>query len=203
MRCECGELTLQLVQTTELPVLDRPLEERGDQRAEGREQVDLRGVEREALAALVTRQESEAASVADQRDDHERADSEPARDLLRDRLLAAGILDEDGPPCRERILERAELRGREGGRQRTKLGRRQAVRREWDERRRLGDVADDSDPFEREAAGDCGARTLEHRSRAELPSRQRACQNMEGLELDVRLTGHVSRWRHRRRRDPL
>ena len=65
VRRERGELALQLIQATELAVLDRPLEKGGDQRAEGRQEVDLGRVEREGLAALVARQESETAAVAD------------------------------------------------------------------------------------------------------------------------------------------
>jgi hypothetical protein len=75
-------------------MLDRPLEKRGDQRAEGRQKVDLRRVEREGLAPLVTRHESETAPVADKRNNHERADPEPARDLLGDIPSADRLFDE-------------------------------------------------------------------------------------------------------------
>ena len=64
--------------------------------------------------------------------------------------------------------------------------------RERDQRRRLGDVADDPDPFECEAGGDRCARTLEHGARPELASRQRPRKQVEGLELDVRLGFHVT-----------
>ena len=124
MRRECGELALQLVQAAQLSVLDRPLEEGGDQRAERGQEVDLRRVEREVRAALVARQEAETASLADERHDHERPDPEPARDLLGDRVLAVRILDEHRTARRERILERAELRDWERRRKRAELGRR-------------------------------------------------------------------------------
>jgi hypothetical protein len=44
--------------------------------------------------------------------------------------------------------------------------------------------------------GAASLRKATHQARAELPSRQRARQHMEGLELDVRLAGHVTRGRH-------
>ena len=92
---------------------DRPLQERGDQRAEGRQQLELGLVQREAAAPFVAGQEAEAARVADQRDDHEGADPEPADDLLRYGLLVGGILHEDRATGHECRLERAESPDRE------------------------------------------------------------------------------------------
>ena len=177
-------------------MLDRPLEKRGNQRAEGGQQVDLRRVQRKDLATLVTGQESETAPVADKRNDHERANPEPARDLLRDRPSAGRFLDVRRPAGRKRSLERAEVCDREGRRKSGQLGRCQAVPRERDDRRGLRDITDDPDPLEPEAACNSGARTLEHCTRPELSSRQRARQYVEGLELDMRLAGHVTRRRH-------
>ena len=68
VRRERRELSLQLVQAPELAVRDRLLEERRDERAEGRQQVDLPTVEHEGLAALVARHEAEAAALAEERE---------------------------------------------------------------------------------------------------------------------------------------
>ena len=190
-----GELALQLVQPPQLAVLDRPLEERGDQRAEGCQEVDLRRVERKGLAALVARQEAETAPVAHERDDHERADPESPCDLFWYLLPNARNRHEHRPARCECILERAELGDRKGRRKRAELCRRQAVRCKRDEHRGFRDVADDPDAFEREAVRDRGTRTLEHSACTELPSRQRARQPVEGFELDVRLGSHITHGR--------
>src|SRR5215208_1834644 len=67
MRRQRGELALQLVESPELAVGDRPFEKGGDERAEGGQQVDLGPVEREGLAALVAGHEPEAAPLAEER----------------------------------------------------------------------------------------------------------------------------------------
>src|SRR5262249_11174695 len=102
VRRQCRELALQLVEAPELTVLDRLLEERGDQRAKRRQEIDLRCVEREGLAALVAGHDPEAATLAEKRHDDERADPESLGDFLGDRLLAVRILDEDRVARRER-----------------------------------------------------------------------------------------------------
>ena len=64
MRGERRELALQLVQPPKLSVRYRLLQEGRDQRPEGAEQVELGGVEVEALAALVAGHEAQAAPLA-------------------------------------------------------------------------------------------------------------------------------------------
>ena len=97
VRGERRELALQLVQPPQVALLDRPLEERGDERAERRQQLDLRLVEREDLAALIARQEAETPPVADQRHDDERADAEAAGDSLRHVDVCPGVLGRTQP----------------------------------------------------------------------------------------------------------
>jgi hypothetical protein len=52
---------------------------------------------------------------------------------------------------------------------------------ERDERRSLGDVADDPDPFEAEPVGDRLARALQNRARAELTAGQRSRERVESF----------------------
>src|SRR5204863_1722545 len=108
VRSERSELALQLVKSSQVALLDRALEERGDERTEGRQQLDLRLVEREDLAALVARQEAETPPVADERDDDERAHAEAAGHSVRDVVLATGVLDKDRLARRKRAPERPE-----------------------------------------------------------------------------------------------
>src|SRR5213076_2422218 len=102
------ELAPQLVQATKLRMLDRPLEESGDQGSECVQQVDLRRLERERLASLVARHEAEAAALADQRHENERADAEVPRDPLRQCLLVTRIGDERRGAGGQGSLEGAE-----------------------------------------------------------------------------------------------
>ena len=189
MRRECGELALELVQSAELALLDRLLEERGDEGPERRQQVDLRRVERERAAALVAREKAEAAALADERHDDEGADPEVAGELVGERALARGIVDEHRAARRERAPEGVEVRDGKGGRQRPRLRRGEAEAGERHERRRLRDVAHDADALEGEAVRNRLARALEHRARAELATRERAGERVKRLELDVRSAG--------------
>ena len=168
---------------------DRPLEKGGDERAEGRQQIDLRLVEREGFAALVARHEAQASPLAEQRNDHERSEAEPLDDHGR-HVLVGGIRDVARLARRERALEGAEGADREGGRERHQLGRRETVPGERDERRGLGHVADDADALEGEAVRDRRARALEDRACPKLPAGQCARQRMQCLELDARFAGH-------------
>ncbi len=194
VRGERDELALQLVQASQLPVLDRLLEKAGDQGAEGGQQVDLGLVEEESLCTLVAGHEAETAAVSAERHDHEGAEPEVARDLLRYRFLGARILDVHGPARGERPRERAEVPDGERRRQRTDLVHRQPVAGEGHERRGVGQEADDPDSLKGEAAGDRGARTLQHRTRAKLAARQSAGEAVQRLELGgFGGTGHVVR----------
>jgi hypothetical protein len=170
-------------------VLDRLLDERGDERAERRQEIDLRRVECKLSAALVAREETEAPSLADEGHDDERAEPERPREIVR-QFLVARICHEDGATRVERATKGVEVRDGQNGRQRARLGRRQPVAGERHQRRRFGDKADDSDPLEPESVGDCGAGTLEHRTRTKLTACQRSSQRVQCLELDVRLGGH-------------
>jgi hypothetical protein len=82
------------------------------------------------------------------------------------------------------------VRHGEDGRKRVCLRRREAVAGERNQRRRLGDVADDPDPLEAETVGDRGAGTFKDGARAELTACQRASQRVQCLELDVRFGGY-------------
>ena len=112
-----------------------------------------------------------------------------ARELVGQRAFAGGVVDEHGAARRERAPEGVEVRDRQRRRQRPRLRRRQPEAGERHERGRLGDIADDPDALEAEAVRNRRARTLEHRARTELTTRQGAGQRMERLELDVRSGG--------------
>jgi hypothetical protein len=161
MRGERCELTLQLVEPAQLAVFDRLLEKGGDERAERRQEVYLGRLEREGPAAFVARQEPEAPAFADERNDDERADPEPARDVLGQGVLIGRVGNENRPACRNRAAKGVEMRDRQDRRERICLRRRQAVPGEGDERRRLRDVANDSDALESESVGDRLAGTFE------------------------------------------
>ena len=87
-------------------------------------------VEREWLAALVARHEAEASPLAEQRDDHERAEAEPLDDRSGTHVLAGGIRDvaRRGPT---RACARRRRRRRSGATDgsATQLRRRETVRR--------------------------------------------------------------------------
>ena len=192
MRGERDELALQFVEATQLAVLDRLLEETGDQRPERGQQVDLGLVEKKTLRALVAGHEAEAAAVRGERHDHEGPQPEVPRDPLRHRRLGARILDVHGAPRGERPRERAEMPNGKRRRQRPDLIHRQAVACEGHERRRVGQEADDADALKAEAAGNRSTRALEHGPRTELSARKGTGEAVQRLELcGFGWAGHV------------
>src|SRR5215218_4557329 len=175
---ERDELALQFVEATQLAVLDRLLEETGDESPERGQQVDLGLVENKTLSALVAGHEAEAAAVRGERHDHEGAQPEVPCDPLWHRRLGARILDVHGAPRGERPRERAEMPNWKRRRQRSDLLHRQAVACEGHEGRRFGQKADDADALKAEAAGNCSTRALKHGTRTELSARKSAGEAM-------------------------